>query len=217
MKKKPLACAIGAALLSMSLPGASQTEAQENPTNAETESALTSTAVELDAESNSANLSGPIASTVEEVVVTGSRIRRDTFSSTSPIDVLSVDIAELQGVEDLAGLLQTATVASGSSQVTAASSTAFVQAGGTGAQTISLRGLGANRTLVLLNGRRAGPAGIRGQVSSFDLNTIPLSAVENVEILKDGASSVYGSDAVAGVVNIITDKRTINQRRKLSN
>ena len=206
MKKKPLACAIGAALLGMSFPSASQTEAQENPTNAETESALTSTAVELDAESNSDTLSGLVASTVEEVVVTGSRIRRDTFSSTSPIDVLSVDIAELQGVEDLAGLLQTATVASGSSQVTAASSTAFVQAGGTGAQTISLRGLGANRTLVLLNGRRAGPAGIRGQVSSFDLNTIPLSAVENVEILKDGASSVYGSDAVAGVVNILTDK-----------
>ena len=101
MKKKPLACAIGAALLGMSFPSASQTEAQENPTNAETESALTSTAVELDAESNSATLSGLVASTVEEVVVTGSRIRRDTFSSTSPIDVLSVDIAELQGVEDL--------------------------------------------------------------------------------------------------------------------
>ncbi len=67
-----------------------------------------------------------------------------------------------------------------------------------------MRGLGANRTLILLNGRRAGPAGTRGGVSSFDLNVIPLSAVERVEILKDGASSLYGSDAVAGVVNIIT-------------
>jgi iron complex outermembrane receptor protein len=76
--------------------------------------------------------------------------------------------------------------------------------GGTGAETLSLRGLGANRTLVLLNGRRAGPAGTRGGTSSFDFNTIPLSGVERVEILKDGASSLYGSDAVAGVVNIIT-------------
>jgi iron complex outermembrane receptor protein len=58
--------------------------------------------------------------------------------------------------------------------------------------------------LVLLNGRRAGPAGTRGEVSSFDFNTIPLSAVDRIEILKDGASSLYGSDAIAGVVNIIT-------------
>ena len=103
-------------------------------------------------------------------------------------------------------MLQTTTVASGSPQVTSASSTAFVQAGGVGAETLSLRGLGANRTLVLLNGRRAGPAGVRGEVSSFDFNVLPLSVIERVEILKDGASSIYGSDAVAGVVNVITRK-----------
>jgi outer membrane receptor protein involved in Fe transport len=90
--------------------------------------------------------------------------------------------------------------------VTAASSTAFVENGGIGAETLSLRGLGANRTLVLLNGRRAGPAGTRGGVSSFDLNVLPLGAVERIDILKDGASSIYGSDAIAGVVNIITKK-----------
>lgn len=88
--------------------------------------------------------------------------------------------------------------------MTAAASTAFVTEGGTGTETLSLRGLGANRTLVLLNGRRIGPAGTRGQVSAFDLNIMPLAAVERVEILKDGASSLYGSDAVAGVVNIVT-------------
>jgi iron complex outermembrane receptor protein len=108
----------------------------------------------------------------------------------------------------VATLLQTTTVAAGSPQVTAAQSAAGPVSvnGGLGTSTISLRGLGANRTLVLLNGRRAGPSGIQGSVSSFDLNNIPLAAIERVEILKDGASSIYGSDAVAGVVNIITKK-----------
>src|SRR3546814_19591600 len=71
-----------------------------------------------------------------------------------------------------------------------------------GAQTIDLRGLGANRTLVLLNGRRAGPAGTRGGVSSFDLNVLPASIASSVEILKTGPSAVYGSDAVAGGANL---------------
>ncbi len=141
---------------------------------------------------------------MEEVVVTGSRIRRDTFSAPQPMDVIAPEQAFVQGVGSISSLLQSGTTAAGSPQVTAATSSAFVQAGGTGAQTLSLRGLGANRTLVLLNGRRAGPAGTRGEVSSFDFNVLPLSVIERVEILKDGASSIYGSDAVAGVVNIIT-------------
>jgi len=143
---------------------------------------------------------------LETVLVTGTRIRHDGFSSSQPMDVVSPDVAALQGVGDVTRMLQTSTIAAGSPQVTAATSTAFVQNGGTGAQTLSLRGLGANRTLVLLNGRRAGPAGVRGGVSSFDFNVLPLSVIERIEILKDGASSIYGSDAVAGVVNIITKK-----------
>ena len=143
---------------------------------------------------------------VEEVIVTGSRLRKNIFTSTAPLDVIMTDSAMTQGIGDVGALLQSATIASGSSQVTAASSTAFVQNGGLGTNTISLRGLGANRTLVLLNGRRAGPAGVRGGVSSFDFNVIPLAAVERIEILKDGASSIYGSDAVAGVVNLITKR-----------
>ena len=91
--------------------------------------------------------------------------------------------------------------------MTSALSSNFVTNGGPGAQTIDLRGLGANRTLVLLNGRRAGPAGTRGGVSSFDLNVLPLSIVSDIQILKSGASSVYGSDAVAGVVNIFTKNK----------
>ena len=143
---------------------------------------------------------------VEQVVVTGSRIRRSGFSSAAPMDVISAESAAPQGFTDIGALLRSTTSAAGSPQVTSATSTAFVQNGGAGAETISLRGLGANRTLVLLNGRRAGPAGIRGSVSSFDMNVLPLSAIERVEILKDGASTLYGSDAVAGVINIITKK-----------
>ncbi|MFT5501092.1 MAG: iron complex outermembrane receptor protein [Woeseiaceae bacterium] len=143
---------------------------------------------------------------LEEVVVTGSRIKKDTFSSAAPMDTITTSSANVRGITDVSTLLQTTTVAMGSPQVTAASSGVFVENGGLGTATVSVRGLGANRTLVLLNGRRAGPSGVKGSVSSFDLNILPLAAIERVEILKDGASSIYGSDAVAGVVNIITKK-----------
>jgi outer membrane receptor protein involved in Fe transport len=143
---------------------------------------------------------------IETVLVTGSRIKKDVFSHSTPIDVIDAEVSSLQGIADVGALLQSTTVAAGSSQVTAATSTAFVQNGGVGAQTLSWRGLGANRTLTLLNGRRVGPAGTQGGVSAFDLNVLPLIAIDRVEVLKDGASSIYGSDAVAGVVNIITKK-----------
>ncbi len=142
------------------------------------------------------------------VVVTGSRIRRDEFSSAGPVQVIDPRLGELQGTIDAASLIQSSSVASGSAQTTSAISSNFVSNGGAGAATVSLRGLGAERTLVLLNGRRAGPAGTRGAVSSFDLNVLPTSIIGNIEILKDGASSIYGSDAVAGVVNIITKRDT---------
>lgn len=141
---------------------------------------------------------------VEKIQVLGSRIRSDGLDQAAPVEVINASEAIDQGLVTLGDLLRTSTVAAGSNQVTAATSTAFVTEGGTGTETLSLRGLGANRTLVLLNGRRIGPAGTRGQVSAFDLNIMPLAAVERIEILKDGASSLYGSDAVAGVVNIIT-------------
>jgi iron complex outermembrane recepter protein len=150
---------------------------------------------------------GDVTAQVDEIVITGTRIRPDVYTSSTPMDVISAETGMVRGVSDLGTLLQTATVAAGSPQVTAASSTAFVQDGGPGARTLSLRGLGPNRTLVLLNNRRAGPAGVRGGVSSFDFNVLPLVAIDRVEILKDGASSIYGSDAVAGVVNIFTRRQ----------
>jgi iron complex outermembrane recepter protein len=139
------------------------------------------------------------------ILVTGTRIGRVTpFNSPDPVTIINPEIAQREGRFDLASTLQSSPVAAGSTQITAAISSNFVTAGGPGAQTIDLRGLGPNRTLVLLNGRRAGPAGTRGSVSSFDLNVLPQSIADNVQILKTGASSVYGSDAIAGVVNIIT-------------
>ncbi len=143
---------------------------------------------------------------IDEIVTTGSRIRKDVFTSSTPMDVIDVGEASLLGIANVGELLQNSTTAAGSAQITSAISANFVTNGGIGASTISLRGLGANRTLVLLNGRRAGPSGTRGGVSSFDLSVLPLAAIERIEVLKDGASSIYGSDAVAGVVNIITRK-----------
>lgn len=142
------------------------------------------------------------------IVVTGSRIRQSEFNSPSPITVIDPTESAKQGVFDTADMIQGSPVAAGSNQITAAISSNFVTNGGSGAQTISLRGLGAERTLVLLNGRRAGPAGTRGAVSAFDLNVLPQQIMQRVDILKDGASSVFGSDAVAGVVNLITKTET---------
>ena len=141
----------------------------------------------------------------ERISVLGSRIRTDGLDKASPVEVLNADVAVSQGLSTLGDLLRSSTVAAGANQITSATSSAISE-GGIGVETVSLRGLGANRTLVLLNGRRIGPAGTRGSVSAFDLNIMPLAAVDRVEILKDGASSLYGSDAVAGVVNIITKK-----------
>ncbi len=145
----------------------------------------------------------------QEIVVTGSRIRRSVFSSPDPLTVIDPELERKAGRNDTAEILQSSPVASGSFQITPLlSAGAFVTDGGVGAQTLSLRGLGANRTLTLLNGRRAGPAGTRGAVAAFDLNVIPSAAIQSVEILKTGASSIYGSDAIAGVVNLLTKKST---------
>lgn len=139
----------------------------------------------------------------EKVVVTGSLLQRSEFTSASPIQVLTAEVATLEGLISAADVLQGSSIAAGSVQLNNQFG-GFVVNGGTGVNTVSLRGLGDQRTLVLLNGRRPGPSGVRGAVGAFDLNVIPDSAVTRYEILKDGASTVYGSDAVGGVVNVIT-------------
>ena len=142
---------------------------------------------------------------IEEVVVTGSRIRRDEFSSASPITVITSEQSALAGLLRTEDILQDSTIAAG--QQIDDSFSGFVTDGGPGAQSVSLRGLGANRTLILVNGKRWGPSGVRGATNSVDLTAIPSSLVNRIEILKDGASSIYGADAIAGVVNLITRQR----------
>ncbi len=142
---------------------------------------------------------------IDEIVITGSRIRRDTYSDSLPVTVITNEQALLSGLDNVSEILQGSALASGV-QIDN-SFTGFVVSGGPGASTFGLRNLDADRTLILLNGRRFTAAGVRGQVASVDLNSIPFIAVQRIEVLKDGASSVYGADAVAGVVNIITRRR----------
>jgi len=141
----------------------------------------------------------------ETMTITGSRIARDTFNSVSPVQVITREETTLAGFNSAASVLQSTAVTAGGPQINNAFG-GFVVDGGPGVNTIGLRGLGATRTLVLLNGRRVTPAGSRGAVGSADLNVLPSSIIDRIEILKDGASSIYGSDAIAGVINIITRK-----------
>ncbi|NQY41109.1 MAG: TonB-dependent receptor [Henriciella sp.] len=139
----------------------------------------------------------------EKIVVTGSLIARDEYSSASPIQVITAEVATLEGLVDTAALLQGSSLAAGSTQLNNTFQN-FVTNGGVGTQTIDLRGCGDTRTLVLIDGKRPGPSGTRGAVAALDLNVVPQSIISRVEVLKDGASTAYGSDAVCGVVNIIT-------------
>jgi len=138
---------------------------------------------------------------VEEVVVTGSRIKKSTFTSIAPLQILDTNISREAGLIDAASILQESPTASG--QQIDLSFSGFSLDNGPGSSTISLRGLGSGRTLVLINGRRVGPAGVEGAPSSPDLNLLPSALIQRYELLLDGASSVYGSDAIAGVSNAI--------------
>ena len=141
---------------------------------------------------------------MEEVTVTGSRLIRTTYNNISPLQIIDTEVEREAGLLDTAEILQKATQAQG--QQIDLTYTGYVLDNGPAASTISLRGLGAARSLVLINGRRLAPAGVEGAPSTPDLNLIPGALVQQYELLLDGASSVYGSDAVAGVVNVILVK-----------
>ena len=141
---------------------------------------------------------------VDEVVVTGSRLKRDTYSSISPLQVITGQISREVGLIDAGDILQESTASSG--QQIDLTFQGFVLDNGPGATTANLRGLGEARTLVLLNGRRLAPAGVEGAPFAANLAQVPASMVQQYDILLDGASSVYGSDAVAGVANVILRK-----------
>ena len=134
----------------------------------------------------------------ETIIVTGSRIARPNLEGSSPVTVLTQQEAKFQGttrVEDLINNLPQAFAGQGGN----------ISNGSTGTATVDLRNLGPERTLVLVNGRRLVPGDPRNPVA--DLNTIPASLIKRVDVLTGGASSVYGADAVAGVVNFVLDNK----------
>jgi outer membrane receptor protein involved in Fe transport len=140
------------------------------------------------------------AGAVEEVIVTGSRIKRADIEGVGPVTVVQQKEIAATGIANVENLLQRLPAAAGFG---GNQTNAYWSSRGWGTATINLRGLGSNRTLVLLNGRRLVNGGT-GANSAPDLNTIPTAIIGRIEVLKDGASAVYGTDAVAGVVNIIT-------------
>ena len=136
------------------------------------------------------------ANEIEKIEVTGSRIKRADMESASPVTIIGADDIKASGATSIDSILQKMTASGG------AMTNPGINNGSGGNASINLRGLGSQRTLVLLNGRRMINSGT-GAASTVDLNTIPVSMIKQVEVLKDGASAVYGTDAVAGVVNII--------------
>src|SRR5262245_44087464 len=141
----------------------------------------------------------------QRVEITGSSIKRTDAETALPVQVLTRKEIAATGAVNVEQLLQTVSAMT-SSGATVNSSASGATTGGLSG--ISLRGLTSLRTLVLINGRRIAPYGIGfvGDSVSVDVNSIPLSAIERVEVLKDGASAIYGSDAIAGVVNFILRK-----------
>ena len=139
---------------------------------------------------------------VERIEVTGSHIKRTDMEGPSPVQSLSAADLAATGSTDLIGALQKLPVSGAGTFSTQGNSSDDTANGGS---SVALRGLGASSTLVLINGRRVAvsPFAKDIETSFVDLNTIPVSAVKRIDILKDGASATYGSDAVAGVINII--------------
>ncbi len=142
------------------------------------------------------------AKTLETVTVTGSHIKRAEISGVGPVTVIDRDAIQRSGAISVETLLQRLPAAAG---FAGNQTNAYWADNGYGTTQVNLRGLGITRTLVLLNGRRMVNGGT-GANSSVDLNIIPIALIERIEVLKDGASAIYGADAVAGVVNIITKK-----------
>ncbi len=135
-----------------------------------------------------------------EVVVTGSRIRRQDLAGVGPATVVSAEQIENTGIANIETVLQRLPANAG---FAGNQTSAYWANNGYGTAQVNLRGLGIKRTLVLLNGRRL-VAGGTGANSSPDLNMIPVVALARTDVLKDGASAIYGADAMAGVVNLVT-------------
>jgi len=180
---KPTACAAAAATLVLSLcalPAWSQDAAPPPPAPAPTPS-----------------------SQLQRVEITGSSIKRVDAETALPVQIIRREEIDRAGVTTAAELLSK--VSASSANLTDGASFSDI-AGQRGFNGANLRGIGVSSTLVLLNGRRVANFASPGGASGVDLNSIPSAAIERVEVLKDGASAIYGTDAIAGVINFITRK-----------
>jgi len=140
---------------------------------------------------------------LERVEITGSRIKRIESETAAPVQVLTREDIERTGKQSVQEVLRSITADS-----TGSIPSSFSNGFASGSAAVSLRGLGVNSTLVLVNGRRMSTYGLAddGTRTFVDLNSLPLDAIERIEVLKDGASAIYGADAVGGVVNVILRK-----------
>jgi iron complex outermembrane recepter protein len=146
---------------------------------------------------NAAMAQSPTPQIIERVEVTGSAIKRIDAETAVPVTVLRMDDLRNEGVntvEQVMSLLSSVQMQTGTSQI--------VGSGSGGASLANLRGIGSNKTLVLLNGRRIANNAL--SAAAPDLNMIPIAAISRVEVLRDGASALYGTDAIGGVINFIT-------------
>jgi iron complex outermembrane receptor protein len=143
---------------------------------------------------------------IQRVEITGSSIKRIAKEGALPIEIISRKQLEEQGIVSAEQLIMSLNINGNGADNLASNAdvTTGAQRGNNGASSANLRGQGADSTLILLNGRRVATHGMKG--SAVDLNSIPFAAVERVEVLKDGASAIYGTDAIGGVINFILKK-----------
>jgi iron complex outermembrane receptor protein len=192
--------AFAALALGLAMPAAAQTT---QPPEDTTEEAATPTGAETPV--TDANLTGTEPQG-QAIIVTGSRIRQNPNNSALPLQIVTTEELSRNGISNPEQLLMyLSTNGTGADNLASNSDVVSgAQRGTNGLSSANLRGQGNAATLVLLNGRRVAAHGLSG--SAVDVNQIPFAAIERVEVLKDGASAIYGTDAVGGVINFITRK-----------
>ena len=191
-----LACALPGAAFAQVTAQDETTQPANTPTGAETP----------DEGAGIATQSTPSVNEGEAILVTGSRIRRDPNNSALPLQIITTQELSREGINSPEQLIMyLSTNGNGADNLASnADVTSGAQRGTNGLSAANLRGQGSASTLVLLNGRRVAAHGLTG--SAVDVNQIPFAAIERVEVLKDGASAIYGTDAIGGVINFITKK-----------
>ena len=153
----------------------------------------------------------PQAAPVEEIVVTGTRVVRDGYEAPTPLTVVGVEQIQNSATPNIADFVNTLPSMAGAA--TPQTSQQTVSAGTAGINTVNLRNIGANRTLVLLDGQRNAPSTVTGSV---DVNNIPQTLINRVDVVTGGASAAYGSDALSGVVNFVLDKKFTGLKGEMS-